>query len=152
MFKGGILNSAGISFYILQYLSGEFQRLISSELTSFLLYNHTIPHGKLISLVSQKNSDFLLFIAYLKSQSSSQGCTFYIITKRKRQFLALTMSVHLHFMDAPILLGQHIFLRVICSRLEISFCMTILHPLQTPVKQTSITAFGKIFENLTPSL
>lgn len=58
--------------------------LISSKSTAFILYNHMILDGKLISLVPQNNSDFPLFIAHLKISVQWLDCTIYKIAREKR--------------------------------------------------------------------
>lgn len=96
-----------------------------------------IPHGKLISLVSQKNSDFSTFHNILKI--SVQGLGLYILQNdQEKERSVVPCSNHvgpLTFLWMPqSLLGQNIFLNTMYSWLEISFCKTALPPLQPTVK------------------
>lgn len=136
----GILNSMGISFYQLWYLSGEFNKLTSVELTAFTLYNPMIPNEKLISLAPQNNSDFLLFLAHLKSQTRLnilQNC------QGKERDSSLC-SNHVNPLNTSRMFqsfsGPHTFLNMRYPWVEISFCLTTVPPLHPPDKQTPINA------------
>lgn len=75
-----------------------------------------IPDRKLISPVPQNNSDFLLFIAHLESQSCGWIVRFKNCQgKEGAAPCAPTASIHLHFTNAPLSFrATYLFAHDIC--------------------------------------